>query len=327
MSTADDKVRILAAQDEMPVFQLTLALRSATASAWQADTFFGHLCWALLRREGEKGLHSFLTLYDQGQPPLVLSNGFPGDLLPRLILPPPMPDPAQSKAVRIRQARENKDVAQVGYLSLEEFNRVRRGEFVRPKPKAGIRHRVTMKNQISRLTGTTGGEGQLYPQEESFVLTDDEGQSRVTFYLRVAPKFLDLFQALVEQVAQEGYGKRKTVGYGEIADWRLEPFDSFERVTEANGFVSLSNFVPARDDPQEGYWQVLVKYGRLGEELATSPNPFKRPLVMLVAGSCFRHTLMRPWYGQLVHDISPAHPGVVQYGLAFAVPMRFPIAT
>jgi CRISPR-associated protein Csm4 len=327
MSTTDDEMRILTAKDEEPILQLTLALRSATASVWQADTFFGHLCWALVRCEGEEALHSFLSLYDQGQPPLVLSNGFPGDLLPRPILPLAPPELTQPKADRIQQARVNKDAAQVGYLSLEEFNRARRGEFVGPKPKAGIQHRVTMKNQISRLTGTTGEEGQLYPQEESFSSSDSEGQSRVTFYLRVAPEFLDLFRALVEQVAQEGYGKRKTVGYGEIAYWQLEPFDGFERVPEASGFVSLSNFVPVWDDPRNGYWQVLVKYGKLGEELAASANPFKLPLVMLAAGSCFRHVPVRPWYGRLVHGVSPAQPEVVQYGLAFAVPMRFPLAT
>jgi CRISPR-associated protein Csm4 len=183
-----------------------------------------------------------------------------------------------------------------------------------------------MKNQISRLTGTTGEEGQLYPQEESFASPDDRGQSCVTFYLRITPEFLGLFRALVEQVAEEGYGKRKTVGYGEIADWKLEPFEAFEQIIEANGFVSLSNFVPARDDPRDGYWQMLVKYGKLGEELATSANPFKRPLVMLAAGSCFRHVPVRPWYGRLVHEVSPTYRKVVQYGLAFALPIRFPSA-
>jgi CRISPR-associated protein Csm4 len=324
MSTTDDGVRTPNSQDEEAIARLRLTLRSVTTSAWQADTFFGHLCWALVRREGEEALRAFLSLYDQGQPPLVLSNGFPGDLLPRPILPPLPSNSALPIADRIRQARMNKDAAQVGYLSLEEFNRVRQGERTTPKPKAGMQHRVTMKNQISRLTGTTGEEGQLYPQEESYASPDDRGQSRVTFYLRITPEFLGLFRALVEQVVEEGYGKRKTVGYGEIADWKLEPFEGFEQIIEADGFVSLSNFVPARDDPRDGYWQMLVKYGKLGEELATSDNPFKRPLVMLAAGSCFHHAPVRPWYGRLVHKISPAHPKVVQYGLAFALPIRFP---
>lgn len=326
MSITDDGVRTPNSQNEETIARLRLTLRSATTSAWQADTFFGHLCWALVRREGEEALRAFLSLYDQGQPPLVLSNGFSGNLLPRLILPPLLSDPAQFKVERIREARVHKRVAQVAYLSLEEFNRVRQGERTTPEPKAGMQRRVTMKNQISRLTGTTGEEGQLYPQEESFVSPDDWGQSCVTFYLRITPVFLGLFGALMEQVAEEGYGKRKTVGYGEISDWKLEPFEGFEQIVEADGFVSLSNFVPARNDPRDGYWQMLVKYGRLGEELATSDNPFKRPLVMLAAGSCFRHTPVRPWYGRLVHGISFAYPEVVQYGLALALPIRFPPA-
>lgn len=323
MSTTANKTRAPTNQGEGQIARLTLSLRSPTASAWQADTFFGHLCWALVRREGEESLGAFLALYDQGQPPVVLSNGFPGDLLPRPILPPPPPDPAQPKAERILQARENKDTSKVSYLNLQEFNQVRQGESVEPELKAAVQHRVTMKNQISRLTGATGEQGQLYPLEESYALPDSEGLSPVTFYLRVAPQFLDQFRVLVEHVAQEGYGKRKAVGYGEIASWNLESFDGLEHVPGANGFVSLSNFVPARNDPHEGYWQVLVKYGKVGEGLAAS-KPFKRPLVMLMAGSCFHHIPMRPWYGRLVHGISPVHPKVVQYGLALAVPVRLP---
>ena len=89
-------------------------------------------------------------------------------------------------------------------------------------------------------------------------------------------------------------------------------------------FVSLSNFVPARNDPIEGTWQTIVKYGKLGEEYATGGNPFKRPLLMFTAGSTFYDAPCREYYGRVVKDIAPSYHKVVQYALALPVPIKLP---
>jgi CRISPR-associated protein Csm4 len=121
----------------------------------------------------------------------------------------------------------------------------------------------------------------------------------------------------------EGYGKRRAVGYGAIGAWELEPFNGFGSFEGADAFVSLSRFVPAAADPADGMWRTAVKFGKVGGETAT---PFKRPLVTLTAGSWFRtRGAPREWYGRLASGVSTAHPEVVQYGLAFAVPMRVPV--
>lgn len=59
-------------------------------SAFQADTIFGHFCWAIRHLEGEDALGSLLSAYDSA-PPLLVSDGFPvvGDryYLPRPKMP------------------------------------------------------------------------------------------------------------------------------------------------------------------------------------------------------------------------------------------------
>ncbi|MFN3467310.1 MAG: type III-A CRISPR-associated RAMP protein Csm4, partial [Candidatus Brocadiales bacterium] len=66
----------------METYRLRLKLVSSFITPWQADTIFGSLCWTFVRHYGAQKLKEFLTLYREGQPPFILSSGFPGNLLP-----------------------------------------------------------------------------------------------------------------------------------------------------------------------------------------------------------------------------------------------------
>ena len=313
----------------MKLFRVTYYLRSAVASDWQADTIFGHICWALRYLEGEDELARFLKEFELGQPPLIISNGFPGDLLPRPITPPSLPEEKKTVCERIHSFIANKRESEITLLSPQEFNTAIRGEevHVSEQPRPLPKKRITLKNQISRLAGTTGAEGTLYDFEETF-WSQTDGKSRadtpISIYVKVTDHFVEQAERLFSFIAAQGYGKRKSIGYGEIESHSFEAFGGFESPPAANGFVSLSNFVPARHDPTEGRWQTIVKYGKLGEEYATSSNPFKRPLLMLTAGSTFYDAPCREYYGHLVRNIAPSHPNVIQYALAFPVPIRLP---
>jgi len=65
----------------------------------------------------------------------------------------------------------------------------------------------------------------------------------------------------------------------------------------------------------------MIKYGKLGEEKTYCGQPFKKPLIMLKPGAVFRTANVKPFYGRLVEDIAYGDPSVVQYGLAFPVPI------
>jgi CRISPR-associated protein Csm4 len=229
-----------------------------------------------------------------------------------------------AKRERVERQRRAKATARVEWLSLEDFNLSRRGEPVKSPPTEEevsevMRFGVTAKNQINRVTNTTGGGGELYDMGE-FILT------RVTVYWRVADDHLDTVRNFLSDLQTTGYGKRKSIGYGHVESFTLEEFGGFTEVPDANGFVTLSRFVPAKEDPADGFWRAVVKYGKLGEEFAVSGNPFKRPLIQLASGSCFRANPVREWYGRLVDGLS-VRPEVKQYGFALPVPMRLPEAS
>lgn len=316
----------------MKQFKVTYRLSSAVASDWQADTIFGHLCWALRYLEGEERLIRFLNDYDGEQTPLIISNGFPADLLPRPIIPPFPSLERDNRGIKqqIEGFKANKDARDITLLSPQEFMQAIQGQEVLPTPKREYPpyKSSTMKNQINRLTGTTGAEGSLYEFEETIWSYREDNRVvgvPISIYVKVREDFASQAERLFSFIATQGYGKRKSVGYGQIRSCSFEPFPEFKTVPEANGFVSLSNFVPAHNDPREGTWHTIVKYGKLGEEYAIGGNPFKRPLLMFTAGSCFYDAPGRIHYGRMVRDIAaPSHPEVVQYGLAFPVPIKLP---
>lgn len=322
----------------MLTYRATLRPRSAWRSPLQADTLFGHCCWLAQYAGGDAALKPLLDPFRNGAPPpLLFSNGFPTDRLPRPLVLDPSHNRQRSKAAQISDMEARKASVGVRWVSVDEFNALRCGkQIVIAKREDVALSRPVLKNQINRITGGTTpvdpdddepGGGNLYGVvEEAFV---DRSALRpvavnTVVYVRAQDQaWADLAHELLRELTRTGYGAKKSVGYGqfELIEWI--PFDGFAQVPNANGFVSLSNWVPARTDPTRGSYTTLVKYGKLGEELATTENPFKFPLLMLTAGSTFyTDGPPREWYGRLVDKIAPANDDIVQYGYAFAVPIH-----
>ncbi len=307
----------------MDTYRATFGLDAPSLTPWRADTLFGHLCWALVRKEGDAALTDLLGRYAAGEPPLLLSDGFPSGMLPRPTLPPPCAT-AASVAERAAGLRAAKEARSRRWLTFDEFRHVIEGTRGNPTgAESPSEPFYTLHNQIHRETGTTTGfdddeTGRLYP-------VSGEWLQAVDVYMRVRPDAQLPWRDLLNEIALSGYGKRKSVGYGCIRSLDIVPFNGFEPPTDADAFVSLSAFVPDASDPIEGFWNAEVKRGKLGEERASGPNPFKRPVLRLTAGSAFRTRAMpRLWYGRMLPGLSSAYPDAVDYGLAFAVGLRWP---
>lgn len=130
---------------------------------------------------------------------------------------------------------------------------------------------------------------------------------------------------LVEELSKIGYGKRKSVGRGQFILKEITEF-SFDKIATPDGFVALSNFCPAENDPVDGLYKTFVKFGKLGGEFTFQGNPFKKPLLMIKAGSIFKTgSTPREFYGRLIEEeIAPANPEVVHYAYAFSLPIKYP---
>ena len=295
----------------MKMYRIKLKCKSSILTSLHADTIFGHLCWMVAHFEGDDALKKFLHPFRNEKPPFIISDGFPGDLLPRPF----------STQFMIDDPKKIKEIKKIQMLSIDDFNCVRRGELCSlTLPQKIETTMVTTHSSISRLTNSTFEEGGLYSLEETFIHS-------ITIYLKViSDEWKDKVIELFNKLSKSGYGKKKSIGKGQFDVISVKNFCAFKDIEKADGFVTLSHFCPAENDPTEGLYKTFVKYGKLGEEFNYCGNPFKKPLVMIKAGSIFR-TDKHPkeFYGRIIQDgIAPAKPDVVQYAYAFAIPIIYP---
>jgi len=305
----------------MEISRIRLKLKGSYITPWQADTIFGHICWVVLKKEGPDSFADFIEPFVKGNPPFVISNAFPGDLIPVPLNLFSRDELRKVEEVGLSYKQVKKvswiklsdlvGVLDKGWTSIDELNL---------KRKPIVYHR-RYGNAINRRTGTTGIEGALFEIEEAFL--NDRENEYLSIYVKAESEWIKRFVKLFEMLSYEGFGKKRTSGRGSFEMIDLYKFDGFPEIKNANAFLSLSNFVPSTNDPTEGLYKILIKYGKLGEDFATSGMQFKKPLVMFEAGSVFKTDgPPREFYGRMVKGLVSGMPEVVQYGYAFPVPIR-----
>lgn len=313
----------------MELYRLNIRLTSPTGSLWQSDTLFGQLCWQVVFRDGEEALKSFLEPFLDGDPPFVLSDGFPAGLLPR----PQLSRLDEGVASTIEEYRELKERRKSKYLTVTQFQDVRSGRKYEGKPPgSGWVRTETLHASLDRNTNRTGGEGSAGELFQTEAWLPDLGKETASarnapdlhIYARASEDGLTTLEELLGLLSKVGFGRDKSVGLGQFLLLGLEKLEGWDNIPDANGFMSLSSYVPATGDPTDGRWKIRVKKGMLGEHLALSELPFKRPLIQFEPGAVFRSDERpRPWYGRIASNVSPAFPGVVQGCQTVALPISF----
>lgn len=291
----------------MKTYKIRLTTYSGILTSFQADTIFGHLCWVVAHRDGCESLIKFLKPFNEGSPPFVISDGFPMDLFPKPL-----------SAEFLFASDKKKEIKKIKFIHWKEFDSIRKCKECEIKEADPTKYKTTPHNKIDRLSWTTPTTGGLYSLEEFFI-------PYVSVYLKVVSdewkeRVINLFTTL----SKTGYGSKKSIGKGQFEVEDIKEFN-FEKIKNADGFITLSNFCPIKDDPTEGFYRTFVKYGKLGEEFTFCGNPFKKPLVMIKTGAVFKTDANpKDFYGGIVNNIAPAKPEVVQYAYAFTVPVIFP---
>ncbi len=319
----------------MKTYRLIIEPISSFRTPLQSDTIFGHLLWALRYTEGEKELVHFLGRYQNGVPPLLVSAGFPQDSLPVPVLPLPEPDPQKSIADQVVEAALQKALEEECYLPLAQWRTLagRLSSVALEKARQDARDELRAyrsrqrvqaitRTAVDRITGSAR-EGRLFVAEEMFYAP----ATRFDVWHKLADEsLLPRLESWWRWLERNGFGQRKSAGAGVFRIvFPLHPADdALPKVTQPNGFVTLSAWVPARDDPTEVNYRTRIKRGKLAEALAL-PSPWKKPLLMLEPGAVARLPASEPvreWYGRLVEDMHWTQPGIVQYGYAFPLPVH-----
>jgi CRISPR-associated protein Csm4 len=316
-----------------------------------ADTLWGLLAWAYRYLYGADKLGEFIPS-DDAPPPLLVSDAFPGDHLPRPLLPVTVeqvrhlllaeglqdgsPEYLQHVAAAKRWMEKT-------FLPREPIWEVLKGErsfmdllkdgiaaeiqlsspMQKQKKDEWIARVARRHNVIDRWRGGARDEDGLYTHQEQHY----NGVWRIYLRTGFPPEVL---RPLFEFIGQNGFGKRASTGCGQFE--LCEDFEThklFAPPADANGFMTLaSSYVAERPSDLDGaHYSFHIRRGKIGplwghHEMG---DFLKRPLVLFKAGSLFRHAEpARAWQGKLLRQVhrNPKLP-ICHYGYAFPVACKF----
>lgn len=313
----------------MQLHAFSLRPRSAFGTPLAGDTLFGQLCWAVRERFGEARLCELLAGYTEGHPFMVASDGFPAGFLPR----PGLPDalfndgiaPDQRKAARRLQWLPFDALAQPAHvwpsLAVDLASR--------KSPHSQLAHgstTVLTQNTINRLTGTTG-TGPFAPRQvERFALGTDEGLEVYVVIDEHRFAVSDV-RTLLTDIGLFGFGRDASTGLGKFEVGPSRPI--VWPVTESRHAITLAPCAPnpVQLDSAQCFYLPQTRFGRHGNVLVRSGNPFKRPVQYMKTAAflSFTEPSRALWHGTGLggarQPISLTLPETVHQGYAPVVPV------
>jgi CRISPR-associated protein Csm4 len=289
---------------------------------------FGHFAWALKYTNGEQRLINWLNNF--ADTPTLMSDAFPEGFLPKPILRPLTLREGEElfedlsdrtgASTRVQFFDKLKASKAIRFIRQELFGKVQANLSAKMLQSQLLtetyklpqsQEELIAHNTISRTTSSVllGG---FYQFTEVFF----EPGTRFTFYLSTDDLTGGEIAGVLQFIENSGYGADKSTGKGAVAFDEPEVI-SLMQFADANGFVTLSSFVPSPNCSTNGCYELFTKYGKLGGDYSNSGNPFKKPLIMMRTGSTF-HSPPDGIYGQLLADV---HPNSTIRHYAYAFPL------
>lgn len=182
-------------------------------------------------------------------------------------------------------------------------------------------------NTINRVTHTTG-EGMFAPFEEEasflypgielaiLVLIDPEATDR------------DRIATAVERIGKCGYGKNASTGLGRFVLRGCRERE-LPTIASPNACYTLAPCVPQKGAFAQFHFMPFIRFGKHGDLLGRSRNPFKNPVVMADEGAVLiaasGAVFEKPCLGSAVLNSSKTMPQTVAQGYAMYLPCRVEI--
>lgn len=294
----------------MRSYRIALTPKSPWATPWHADTIFGCLCWAYREVAGPKGLETWLERYEHRDPPFVVSNAFPAGLLPFPL------------AAMVKKDQPDQKVKAV-WTSETEFRSWAKGETKELVAAVSPFMEYAMAHAAIGRTTNRADEGQLYEIDREYWKTGYAGEKTLDLYVKAGDEDWDGVWAALQLLAWKGFGRKGGSGFGEFTLGEpvcCEWLDAKEAMT---GFVGLSHWIPAAQDPVDGVWNLHVSnpkfQGNMVRQFA------KGTLTFLKAGAVFHVDELRSWYGRTIWMPRPEEEMAKarHYALCFPAPVMW----
>ena len=335
----------------MTWYRAELKPLSSFVTPLQSDTLWGHL---MIMERDEARREGMITSSLAGDPPFLVSAGFPAGFLP---LPPPVtvqdedlqvlakelyPDGVSSLA-RIKSIKNTiKSLCKKSFVRYKGFSELNEAVW---SPMARIKHFINypesylpgnddvihtadvMHTAVNRRS-SAALEGHLYDRPELFFT----GGIDVFFQIRETA-YKSRIELLLNALQQNGYGARTTIGKGRfewpgklIEETRSIFFDtSGSSDSDTKEWLSLSSFTPVAGQIASYMSpKAIIKRGRLGNwlpDMAAFSHPWKKPLLMLPPGTVFQKETA-DLVGQAIPGLAVHFEDAVQFAYAAAISFK-----
>jgi CRISPR-associated protein Csm4 len=183
---------------------------------------------------------------------------------------------------------------------------------------------VRPHNTINRQTGTTG-EGAFAPFAEKAVFYCHGTELAVFVLFEEEATDQERLAGAVANIGRFGFGRDASTGSGRFTVLSAA-LRNLPKAEDADACLALAPVIPAPGTCRDVMFTPFTRYGRHGDVLARSENPFKNPVIMADEGAVLvpegRETFLKPYIGRAVRGISKSLPQAVVQGFAPYLPFK-----
>lgn len=316
----------------MEFYEIIIEPLSAFGTPLKGDTLFGQFCWQasyqteLLSSKFEDVIAEYAK-----KPFIVFSSAFPVFTDPEKVYLLKRPDiPAymifQRKSMCRREFREKaRKNGRKNWIPVKQDLTVDLKKIDDDPYDDLFRQADQARNSINRITGATGKDH--FAPYMTHIRFYRPGIRLVIFALiDTAQTDIERVGRGLEGIGKYGFGKDASTGMGRF---RILEKNKLRRHDNKNvkAIYTLAPCVPAGSFFSKEYFKLFVRFGKHGDRLAVSRNPFKKPVMMADEGAVCQlgedqSVLDQPYIGKAVTHISVAEEKTVAQGYAPYLPVK-----
>lgn len=341
----------------MKVYEITIKPKAGFGTPLKGDTLFGQFCWQIAYDERliGKTLDELLLDYEE-RPFAIFSSAYSkfcaGNNYHYVFKTPAMPldnvfNLPEDKRQKIEKRKECKakrwmivkegqrfvSFKELEFLNDQELLRKAMGnvsdETRKQMRKSGSKSFMAsfsqLHNTINRLSGSTG-EGGFAPFQVEQVVYYPETELALFVGFDGTKIHIDQILEGLDRIGKSGFGKDASTGLGRFALREENEIDLMRMGSDSpNACYNLSPCVPEENTFEKIFFAPFTRFGRHGDVLAKSSNPFKNPVIMADEGGIFKprnkDVFNKPFIGRSLKNLSKTEPKTVAQGYSLYLPI------
>ena len=332
----------------MKTYEFILKPLSGFGTPLKGDTIFGQFCWQLLENEYKigKSLDHLLSAYDR-EPFIVFSSAVPrykskGKYHYAFRFPT-----VPKHLTKFITENEEKGILKKKniFLSVQEgdkfpdLKRLHEDNIIANEIEIDDENIGSFASKIEinytqwhntidrRYWRTTGDRFAPFAKEQ---IVHHPG-IELSLFIGVEEDIISIEKVkdILSDIGRIGFGRDASTGLGKFKILSYKEKDLFNFGNEPyNACYTLAPCLPEKNtiDKTKSYFSTFIRYGRHGNTLARSSNPFKNPVVMISEGAVItpldKESFKIPYIGKAIYNVSKVEPKTVVQGYSLYIPVN-----